>query len=80
MWVNVERQTPVTLPTRRSWVAHCTEGLVGHLPIFFLLIDCCIHREGLNEMNSTICGKYIKLGFYTQNLCQLLCLPVCLSV
>jgi len=78
--MNFERQTPVILPTKRRWVAHCTEGLVGHLPIFLLLIDCCVHREGLNEMNSTICGKYIELGFYTQNLCQLLCLSVCVSV
>ena len=51
MLLNVKSQTTLNLPTRRRWVAHCTEGLVGHLPIFFFLIDCCIHHEGLNEMN-----------------------------
>jgi len=80
MSVNVLCHTPVNFSRRKRWVAHYTEGLVSTMPSLLLLIDCCIHNIRVNELNSGIVGKWIKLGFCTQKLCQRLCLSVCLSV
>lgn len=49
-------------------------------PSLLLLTDRCIHYERLSETNSTTGGKLIKLSFYNQNLYQILCLLVRLSV
>jgi len=80
MRVNVQSHTPVTLPPRKRWGAHYTEGLLRPMHSLLLVIDYCIHHERVKVLDSTIGGKEMKFGLYTQNLCQILCLSVCLSV
>jgi hypothetical protein len=56
MSVNFQCHIPVTLPPRKGWGAHYTEGLVSTMPSL-LLIDCCIHNKRVNELNSAIAAN-----------------------
>jgi len=57
MSVNVQCDTPVNLSPRKRQGAKNSEGLVRTMPSLMLLIDCCIHHERRNEMDSAPVDK-----------------------